>query len=56
MQVFEAKSRTGHPAATGAGPSHIRSGRSGQWRAEMEPDHIAYIEQELGPVLRKFGY
>lgn len=60
MTLFEAESRSG--ARTGAAGakshigSHIRSGRSGQWQDELEPDHIAYIEQELGPVLRKFGY
>jgi hypothetical protein len=36
--------------------SHLRSGRSGQWRDELSPEHLDYIERELGPVLRKFGY
>ena len=56
MRLFEAKSRTGRRKDVVAQKSHVRSGRSGQWRNELEPEHLAYIEQELGPVLRKFGY
>jgi hypothetical protein len=56
MKLFEAGSRTGRKPGSVAPQSHLRSGRSGQWRDELESDHIAYIEQELGPVLRKFGY
>lgn len=56
MRLYEAGSRTGRKSGTVAQKSHVRSGKSGQWQAELEPDHIAYIERELGPVLRKFGY
>jgi hypothetical protein len=56
MKLFEAGSRTGRKAGAVAQKSHVRSGRSGQWREELDNDHIAYIERELGPVLRKFGY
>lgn len=56
MRLFEAGSRTGRKSGTVAQKSHLRSGKSGQWQAELEPDHLAYIERELGPVLRKFGY
>lgn len=56
MRLFEAKSRTGRSAETVATGSHLRSGSSGQWRAELDADHVDYIEKELGPVLRKFGY
>ena len=56
MRLFEAKSRTGRRSDGIAAKSHVRSGKSGQWQAELGPDHIAYIERELGPVLRKFGY
>lgn len=56
MRLFEAKSRTGRKAGAVSTGSHLRSGASGQWQAELEPAHIDYIEQELGPVLRKFGY
>ena len=56
MRLFEAKSRTGNKSGRIAEGSHLRSGRSRQWEAELEPAHLAYIEQELGPVLRKFGY
>lgn len=56
MRMFEAKSRTGGKIGKTKQKSHLRSGRSGQWKDELEPDHIAYIERELGPVLRKFGY
>jgi hypothetical protein len=56
MKLFEAGSRTGRKSGAVAQKSHLRSGKSGQWKAELEPDHIAYIERELGPVLRKFGY
>lgn len=56
MRLFEAKSRTGRQTGEVAAKSHLRSGKSGQWQAELEQDHIDYIERELGPVLRKFGY
>lgn len=56
MRLFEAKSRTGKRAGGVSAKSHLRSGKSGQWRDELEDDHLAYIEKELGPVLRKFGY
>jgi len=57
MRLFEAKSRTGRSEdAAQAKHSHIRSGRSEQWRKELDPAHLAYIEAQLGPVLRKFGY
>jgi len=60
MTLFEAESRSGARTGAAGGQSHsgshIRSGRSGQWQDELEADHLAYIEQELGPVLRKFGY
>ena len=56
MQLFEAKSRTGRSAGEVASKSHLRSGKSGQWQSELDADHLAYIDKELGPVLRKFGY
>jgi len=56
MRLFEAKSRTGNKSGRIAEGAHLRSGRSRQWEAELEPAHLAYIEAELGPVLRKFGY
>lgn len=57
MRLFEAKKRTGRSKdAAKARHQHIRSGRSEQWREELEPQHLAYIEAQLGPVLRKFGY
>jgi hypothetical protein len=56
MRLFEAKRRTGRKTGGVAQKSHLRSGKSGQWLSELEPDHIAYIGRELGPVLRKFGY
>jgi hypothetical protein len=56
MRLFEAKSRTGNKTGAVAEMSHVRSGKSGQWKAELEPQHVAYIERELGAVLRKFGY
>ncbi len=56
MRLFEAGSRTGRKDGGVAQKSHLRSGKSGQWKDELEQDHIDYIERELGPVLRKFGY
>jgi hypothetical protein len=57
MRLFEAKRRTGRLlAAADAKNEHIRSGRSEQWREELGQEHLAYIEAQLGPVLRKFGY
>ncbi|MBF9032138.1 hypothetical protein HKCCE3408_17195 [Rhodobacterales bacterium HKCCE3408] len=57
MRLFEAKRRTGRAKdAVRAKHQHIRSGRKEQWREELSPDHLDYIEAQLGPVLRKFGY
>lgn len=57
MRLFEAGRRTGRTEdAAKARHQHIRSGRSEQWRRELDPGHLAYIEAQLGPVLRKFGY
>lgn len=56
MQLFEAESRSGKASGAISQKSHVRSGKSGQWEAELEPAHLAYIEQELGFVMRKFGY
>ena len=56
MRLFEAESRSGKAGAVVSRGSHLRSGRSRQWEAELEPAHLAYIEAELGPVLAKFGY
>lgn len=55
MRLFEAKSRTGK-SGDAQKFAHIRSGASQQWRKELEPVHLTYIEKELGPVLEKFGY
>jgi hypothetical protein len=57
MRLFEAKRRTGRAKdASSAKHEHIRSGRKEQWREELSPEHLDYIEVQLGPVLRKFGY
>ncbi len=56
MRLFEAGSRSGLKSGTVSEKSHLRSGRSGQWKEELNAEHITYIEQELGAVLRKFGY
>jgi hypothetical protein len=56
MRLFEAGSRSGRNDGRVVQKSHLRSGKSGQWKTELEQDHIDYIERELGPVLRKFGY
>lgn len=57
MRLFEAKRRTGRTKdASSAKNQHIRSGRKEQWREELSPEHLEYLEVQLGPVLRKFGY
>lgn len=56
MRLFEAGKRTKVSAAKTNERAHIRSGRSGQWKDELEPEHLVYIEQELGHILDKFGY
>jgi hypothetical protein len=57
MRLFEAKRRTGRAKdADKAKHQHIRSGRKEQWREELTQEHLDYIEVQLGPVLRKFGY
>lgn len=56
MKLFEAESRTGKASGAVDKRSHVRSGKSRQWETELDPGHLVYIEQELGPVLRKFGY
>lgn len=56
MRLFEAESRTGARAGAGGQGRHLRSGRAGQWRDMLEPEHLARIEAALGPALRRFGY
>ncbi|WP_420587360.1 sulfotransferase domain-containing protein [Ruegeria sp.] len=56
MRLFEAGKRSRISDTKTNERAHIRSGRSGQWKNELEPQHIAYIEQELGHILDKFGY
>ncbi len=56
MRLFEAGKRSKVSATKPNERAHIRSGRSGQWKDELAPEHIAYIEQELGHILDKFGY
>ena len=56
MHLFEAGKRSKISSNAPNERAHIRSGRSGQWKDELEPEHIAYIDQELGHVLDKFGY
>jgi hypothetical protein len=56
MKLFEADSRTGRKKDEDANNRHVRSGKSGQWQDELEPEHLAFIDKELGTVLLKFGY
>lgn len=56
MRLFEAGKRSRVSDNKPNKRAHIRSGKSQQWRQELEPEHIAFIEQELGHVLDKFGY
>ena len=61
MRLFEAGNRKRRPAGRipGRAPGrrqHLRSGSSNQWKDELDPEHLAYIEAELGHVLAKFGY
>lgn len=56
MRLFEAGKRSKVSASKVNERAHIRSGRSGQWKDELEPEHLAFIEQELGHILEKFGY
>jgi len=56
MHLFEAKNRSGKKVDGVAQKSHVRSGKSGQWKNMFKQKHLDYIEEELGPVLRKFGY
>lgn len=56
MRLFEASTRTGQKSGSIGHKSHLRSGKSGQWKKELEQAHIDYVERELDTVLRKFGY
>ena len=56
MTLFEVDSRRGRSTNETAERSHLRSGKSGQWRSELEPEHLEYIDKLLGDVLRKYGY
>ncbi len=56
MHLFAAENRKSKTAGDVAQGRHVRSGKSGQWKTILTPDHLQYIEEELGPVLRKFGY
>ena len=39
-----------------SGPSHLRSGRSGEWREVLSPAHLARIDELVGPVMSRLGY
>ena len=56
MHLFEAKNRRTKKTDMLMQKSHVRSGKSGQWREMLSDAHLAYIEEELGSVLQKFGY
>jgi len=56
MHLFEAGKRSKISSTAPNERAHIRSGRSGQWKDELEAEHIAFINQELGHILDKFGY
>jgi hypothetical protein len=56
MTLFEAARRSGKKTGKVSERSHVRNGVARQWEAELEPAHLAYIEEHLGAVLRKFGY
>jgi hypothetical protein len=36
--------------------SHLRSGRTGQWRELMEPVHVERVKERLGDALVQLGY
>lgn len=55
MRMFEAKKRAGNTKGSKK-PAHVRSGKSQQWKGLLTPEHLAYLDRELGSVLRKFGY
>ena len=56
MRLFEAESRTGKKSGAVSKNSHLRSGKPRQWETDLMPEHLDYINQELGPILSKFGY
>lgn len=56
MRMFEAKKRAGKPGTAGSAKSHVRSAKSGQWKGLLKEEHLDYIDRELGPILKKFGY
>ena len=56
MRLFEAGNRRRRAGRTAGRRHHLRSGSSDQWRDELDPEHLAYIEAELGHVIAKFGY
>lgn len=54
MIAFEAANRTGR--SDSGTRSHVRAKSSEQRRSELEPAHIAYIEERMGDIVTKFGY
>lgn len=40
----------------GAQPSHVRSGRPGEWRSRLGPDHIAAFKELTGDLVVRLGY
>ena len=35
---------------------HVRKGKVGGWREELDPDDIAFIEHRYGDVMKRMGY
>ena len=56
MRLFEAESRSGKRPGAVSKRSHMRSGKPRQWETDLAPEHLDYINQELGQILEKFGY
>jgi hypothetical protein len=50
------RSRPPAPNPEGERPSHVRSGKSGQWREQFGPEHVARFKKLTGDLLVRLGY
>jgi hypothetical protein len=55
---FEAKTKRtiGEETQTSDAPSHLRSGRPGQWRELFTPEHVACFKEVHGDAAVRLGY
>jgi hypothetical protein len=56
LQAVEDARRGRAAALARPEPTHVRSGRPGEWRAHFAPDHVARFKELTGDLVVRLGY